>query len=722
MNKKMNAANLVIKNEVIRRIVLLLVSGLVALIFLIFSGTLETSVALAGCLYGPYRQDVDVCGTSQCNTYYNADGWGAEGDVCNPDGTGVATRCFGCDSAASARSCACGGGDGAPTPDTTPPKCGVEIEPSVAGDNLVTNPGFETGSLNPWSGGGEVQSDWKHNGTYAVKGSNYTVSQNIDVNRGAIYKVRVWAKAAHYEQGGEECWGVAELRVDGSGSNQIVRGKYSTSWTKFEGSFVAKDNKMTIELTGDRDGDDCWYDQVAFDDIWVKKIAGADSTPDQAVNLQIGLWDNRGIGQYQIRNKGVTGWGPWTDTSYSDAWDPINWTLSSTYEVEVQVRDFAENKSEICSDTIGFIPPTGTITGRVYQNPGGACTGDTDPPGGWSVTCKHETWTDAVDANVAGSQFQCKDSLGNLQVPYGTYVIDFTSPSGWQLITSASCQIDPTSIILDSPSETLTPPFYLWQGAQAWFQTQGGDAHGQTGISSPVIQGEYFCKNLDNYPGVVSYTGTADFSPGGSASSKGWLANSGFSPTYNYSYFYRKLDSPGTDNFSCEPNCPDPPAGQTTIYYSEDKVTIGGNSWQLGNNVKAIVLINNDLEIGKEITVPVGSFLAFIVKGNINIDGNVGDKQASTANPHLQGVYLADGIIDTYEPDPVGQGSKNRLVGAGLFYASGFNLDRDLYNNVGDPITNGDTPAELFIFRPDLVLNAPRELWFSKMSWLEVAP
>ncbi|MFZ5366180.1 MAG: hypothetical protein ACOZBZ_02705, partial [Patescibacteria group bacterium] len=59
----------------------------------------------------------------------------------------------------------------------------------------------------------------------------------------------------------------------------------------------------------------------------------------------------------------------------------------------------------------------------------------------------------------------------------------------------------------------------------------------------------------------------------------------------------------------------------------------------------------------------------------------------------------------------------------GLFYAKGgFALQRDLKNDPEATIQNSNTPAELFIFRPDLVLNAPRQLWSSKMSWLEVAP
>lgn len=288
---------------------------------------------------------------------------------------------------------------------------------------------------------------------------------------------------------------------------------------------------------------------------------------------------------------------------------------------------------------------------------------------------------------------------------------------------------------------TVTPP-------DPWFQTQGGDVHGQTGISSPVIQGEYFCKVADGFPGVVSYgSGDYDFQAGTekgedrvSPDPFGWLANSSYIPPFDYQYFYKKLDSPTTDNFKdsngrryCdEVACPTP-AG-TTIYYVDGDLNIQHNSnWAVPATSKIVVLIKGNLNIkltgNRKITVAQGGFLGLIVNGNINIDGNIGDKQVAVT-PYLEGVYLAVGdtsIIDTYEPDPAdpGLGSGRRLVGAGLFYArSGFNLQRDLKDDCSDLslVCNARNPAELFIFRPDLVLNAPRELWVSKMSWLEVAP
>lgn len=389
----------------------------------------------------------------------------------------------------------------------------------------------------------------------------------------------------------------------------------------------------------------------------------------------------------------------------------------------------------IFSDSINYSPTPGTITGNVYQNLGGNCSGETDPPSGWKVTCRHETWASAVEAISSGSQFQCKDGTGNTQIPYGLYVISITPPENWSLVTTAqdsSCTNSPTSFTLDATTSGTGPTYYLWQGAQAWFQTQGGDVHGQGSITDPVPDGEYFCKDSSYtpaYPGVVSYVSATepDFAPD-RVSSKGWLANSSYIPGYDYDDFYQKLklDS-STPAFDCASNTP-PADG---FYLANNPL---GGECVVNSNLdfgtrKVVIFVNGTFKLNQpaRIKVSPGGFLAFIVSGDILISGELGDKTAGAfigTDAHLQGVFLADGVVNTYYDKPeVGQGSKKRLVGAGLFFArNGFNLDRNLYNNVGDPIMNSDTPAELFIFRPDLVLNAPSDLWSSKMSWLEVAP
>ncbi|MDO8551781.1 MAG: hypothetical protein Q7S03_03845 [bacterium] len=302
------------------------------------------------------------------------------------------------------------------------------------------------------------------------------------------------------------------------------------------------------------------------------------------------------------------------------------------------------------------------------------------------------------------------------------------------LLNGNSCST-PTSTAVN-----VTPP-------EPWYQTQSGDVHAQGNITSKIpgtilAPNNVFSKDLYSFPGVISFGGASAYFGMGTVSSKGWLANSPFIPTNtSYSYFFSKLGSPTVESFTDgngRKYCDDVacPGGQsttqTTIYYakSRDVNISAGRQW---NNIpvgaKIIVLVDGNLNISMNtngrIIVPVGSFLAFFVKGNIYLEGNMGNKSVSTT-PILDGIYMADGIIDTYYPAPSGPGlgSGFRMITGGLFYGgSGVLLNRDIKNDCSlGAICNANTPSEYFGFRPDLVVNTPRELWSGSMSWLEVIP
>ena len=90
-----------------------------------------------------------------------------------------------------------------------------------------------------------------------------------------------------------------------------------------------------------------------------------------------------------------------------------------------------------------------------------------------------------------------------------------------------------------------------------------------------------------------------------------------------------------------------------------------------------------------------------IASGNISVDPSV---------TNLEGVYIADGVIETGV-------SASQLLAGGIFTGwQGFNLERDL------GIGNEADPAERFIYRPDLVRNAYQYLLKPQISWAEVAP
>lgn len=250
-----------------------------------------------------------------------------------------------------------------------------------------------------------------------------------------------------------------------------------------------------------------------------------------------------------------------------------------------------------------------------------------------------------------------------------------------------------------------------------WFQTRDGDVHSQGSLNSPIpdtATDKYLSLvGLGGYPGVVSYNGAdADFGEG-SASQIGWLAKSGLSlKSSYYDYFYSLLDSPTVDNFD-----EGSPPSQTGVYYQSGDV-IAGN-WQVTGGNKIIVLVNGNLAVTGKITVEEGSFLAMIVKGSLYIKGTL---EGDEINPVLAGVYLADGQIMTDCAGLIASDcgsspeAKKQFVGAGMFIASNFDLGRDLGND------NDETPAESFIYRPDLWINSPSSLWQASHTWQELAP
>jgi len=251
-----------------------------------------------------------------------------------------------------------------------------------------------------------------------------------------------------------------------------------------------------------------------------------------------------------------------------------------------------------------------------------------------------------------------------------------------------------------------------------WFQTQEGDVHaGGTIFSripstcvSPSCSPYFSLKALGGYHGLVSYYGSdPSFGNGSVSEDPKWLAKSQAKRNY-YDFFYQLLGSPAADNFNG--NLSEITADG--VYYSTNDVTLN-DDWNFPAGRKAAILVNGKLTLNKKIRVPQGSSLAFIVSGNIEIKGTVGEKvgQAGANEPDIEGVYVSDGEIKTnYD----GDNSGNLLVAAGVFIAKQFSLGRNLKRD------NSTTPAEKFVYRPDLWLNSYQGLWSSSHVWQELAP
>ncbi len=111
---------------------------------------------------------------------------------------------------------------------------------------------------------------------------------------------------------------------------------------------------------------------------------------------------------------------------------------------------------------------------------------------------------------------------------------------------------------------------------------------------------------------------------------------------------------------------------------------------------KLLILVDGSVTITENLSVPKvagnPSFLGIIASGTINFASNV---------THAQGWFLADTIS-------IAADNSNQFIGEGSFVAlDGFSFNRDR------GVLNNTTPAEEFVSRADLIINAPEPLRFS---------
>ena len=124
------------------------------------------------------------------------------------------------------------------------------------------------------------------------------------------------------------------------------------------------------------------------------------------------------------------------------------------------------------------------------------------------------------------------------------------------------------------------------------------------------------------------------------------------------------------------------------------------------NNKKIAMFVNGDLNINGRMLLTDGSgFYAAFVKGNIIVDPSVG-----TPNPSLEGLFVSDGQFRT------GAGNSQFYLRGSVVAWNGVQLQRDLGNQ------NNQTPAEVFQYAPDLILNFPQQLFRDGLVWREIAP
>ncbi len=407
----------------------------------------------------------------------------------------------------------------------------------------------------------------------------------------------------------------------------------------------------------------------------------------------------------------------WVDQSWSgdmgDNYNYFSFTADKTKEYRFYWRSFGVGggffapvsgfgPASVSED--GYLPfkrapVSGVVTGNVYQDSGNTCVSTTEATvDSWDVRCKSSSLGDEayVLAQKTNGSYTCVNSRGGFEfnsedTPYVT--VQIVPADGWLI---NSCEDAAETIVVPVLAATNeVPPFYIWQGEGGpWVKTFDGDVAAQSSLSVNLPDGEHLAGTiLADHAGVVSYGGSSDFGSG-NASLENWLAQTGTSPKgRTFSGFKTLLDNP-----KVEDNYPGLSSLSSGVYHYSQDITVNSN---LANGEKIILLVDGNVTVSTDLTVSNGDFLAIIASGNITFAPEVSQ---------AQGLFFADGRIDTGSAD-------NQFLGEGMFLGlSGFSFGRDLQTSFNLQ------PAEVFTFRPDLLINSPTELWLEYHTWTEVAP
>lgn len=301
-------------------------------------------------------------------------------------------------------------------------------------------------------------------------------------------------------------------------------------------------------------------------------------------------------------------------------------------------------------------------------------SGSPPPKRAWANTC----------VSVDGGAYNQYTSAELSDAGTLAFVIGYTSEEGW--VQSSTGNVYAAGQLTASVPATATNPYFSLSAAG-----------GSPGI---VTYGTGFDFSLDT-------VGTGESMV--SAAPAGWLTQQVYTKTNYFERFNQKLIN--ETKTVVDPLAGAIPAcGESPCIYTIEGQTTLTSPVAVGATEKIFVLVNGTLTINSNITIVDGGFLAFIVNGNITVDPAV---------TTLEGMYVA-----SHEEDD-GSFTGRFTSGAGVVQltvhgsviADTFSLER----NLGD-IANSTTPAEVFVFDPQLLFTMPDAFKETPYVWQEVAP
>jgi len=287
------------------------------------------------------------------------------------------------------------------------------------------------------------------------------------------------------------------------------------------------------------------------------------------------------------------------------------------------------------------------------------------------------------------------------------------------------CDGSLSGISLSSQGQSVTRRVGLYRIFGGWFQTQGGDisardsiqvtipstcilAANQASCGSVNIGGTIYTplvRDLGADSGMVFSSNIDIFeTPNAITTSTERSALSSYQGrVFDYGYYYAQTGilSRESWNGSGKPV----PSEEGTIYLSSGDIIIDSD-WDMGGggvDEKLFIIHNGNVTITSNINVEPGSYLGIVASGSITFASNV---------TQVEGVYMADALNIASTGN---EATEQQFVGEGTFVGwSSVSLNRDRGT------TNNTAPSELFIFRPDFVIEAFDGVRLPITRWQEV--
>jgi hypothetical protein len=389
--------------------------------------------------------------------------------------------------------------------------------------------------------------------------------------------------------------------------------------------------------------------------------------------------------------------------------------LNVPADTRVRVTDINGNNHTATITNSSYTVEVPTWTGNAANNVVTVTNPGSNSDGDYEVTCPNDADYAGIESPQSGVNFFLRPPTPGV----------VSNPPWWQ-VTNGHIYAGDATLSIKSliPSATCIAP-----GCTPYFSKQNSAGNAQSAGTILTAGGEVDTEDTTGYQSTYATqrTGTPTIGRGTDVS---YLKE-------KYDNFYRLFEMPAdaatTDDFAATaddaalPTAA--PLGGKAAYYHEGNLKIQ-SPWDLTTSspvTSVVIFVNGNLTLddvssaGQLIQADPGTFLAFIVKGNVIIENTVGNRTLTSSATNLEGVYIADGSI-TIRRLGAANGGDKRFVGAGSFIGwGGVKLQRNFASDSdATRVENNNTiPAESFVFRPDYVKNIPEKMTSTQYVWQE---